>query len=422
MARKKHDSKGRLLRQGERQREDGRYEYRYIDVAGKTRSIYSWRLVDTDKAPSGKSSPVSLREMEKSARRDVEDGIKSYKAARTTLNDFYESYMKDKSGLKSSTRENYKYMYKRYVHDDLGKRNIGAIKNSDIKRFYNYLIRDIGFKPNSIEIIHTILHPVFEQAVSDDFIRKNPTNNVMRDIKQDNEWKKKKRHPLTKEEQAAFVSYIAASKTYKHWLPLFTVLLGTGGRIGEIVGLRWQDCDFDKGIIHIDHSLIYRKGEDGKCRFQVTTPKTDAGKRDIPMLSEVRKALREELLYQMRMGFNNAEVDGYSDFIFRNRYGDCLSPHCVNRAIERISRDYNAAEMVLAEKEKREAILLPHFSAHHLRHTFCTRFCENETNLKVIQVIMGHADIKTTMDVYNEATDDEKARSFANLEGKIKIS
>lgn len=65
---------------------------------------------------------------------------------------------------------------------------------------------------------------------------------------------------------------------------------------------------------------------------------------------------------------------------------------------------------------------LPHFSCHHLRHTFCTRFCENETNLKVIQEIMGHADITTTMDVYNEATKDKKIEVFTGLEGKIKIS
>ncbi|MBQ9460280.1 MAG: site-specific integrase, partial [Oscillospiraceae bacterium] len=197
---------------------------------------------------------------------------------------------------------------------------------------------------------------------------------------------------------------------------------GTGGRIGEIIGLRWQDCDFKSGKISINHNLIYRKREDGACSFQVTTPKTKAGTRDIPMLSEVRNALEEERRYQMRRGFNETEVDGYSGFIFRNRYGDCLSPHCVNRAIERISRDYNKAEEELAKAERREAVLLPHFSAHHLRHTFCTRLCEVETNLKVIQEIMGHKSITTTMDIYNEATADEKARCFASLEGKLKIS
>ena len=75
-----------------------------------------------------------------------------------------------------------------------------------------------------------------------------------------------------------------------------------------------------------------------------------------------------------------------------------------------------------AKMEKRCPELLPHFSCHNLRHTFCTRFCENERDLKVIQEIMGHADITTTMNVYNEATKEKKVASFANLEGKIRIS
>lgn len=62
---------------------------------------------------------------------------------------------------------------------------------------------------------------------------------------------------------------------------------------------------------------------------------------------------------------------------------------------------------------------MPRFSAHNLRHTFCTRFCENESNLKVIQDIMGHADITTTMDIYAEATQEKKQEVMANLQGKI---
>ena len=65
---------------------------------------------------------------------------------------------------------------------------------------------------------------------------------------------------------------------------------------------------------------------------------------------------------------------------------------------------------------------LPNFSCHNLRHTFATRFCENETNLKVIQSILGHKDIQTTMDVYAEATKDKLQEAFENLDGKIRIS
>lgn len=117
-----------------------------------------------------------------------------------------------------------------------------------------------------------------------------------------------------------------------------------------------------------------------------------------------------------------ALVPEYTGFIFQNRYGDPLSPHSVNRAIDRICAAYIEDETVLADQEGRDPVLIRHFSAHNLRHTFCTRFCENERNIKVIQEIMGHADIETTMNIYAEATKEKKKESFSNLEGKIKIS
>ncbi len=368
---KKKDNKGRNLRQGERQREDGRYEFRYKDVKGETRSIYSWKLVETDSLPAGKRCEKSLREMEKAVLRDVDDDINRYAAYRTTLNSFFDSYIQSKYEIKHSTRANYKYMYKKYVHDELGQMNIGSIRYSHVKNFYIHLINDVGFKPNSMEIIHTILHPIFNVAVRDGLIRLNPTDGVMNEIKRSHDWEKPKRHALTEAQQEAFVSYVAGHKTYQHWLPLFTVLLGTGCRVGEVIGLRWEDCDFKDEIISINHNLIYRQGEDGgDCRFRITTPKTKAGVRIVPMLSEVKQALLEARLSQMRHGFNQSVVDGYSGFIFQNRFGDCISPHCINRAIERISRDYNAAESACAEEEHREPVLLPHFTVHNLRHPY----------------------------------------------------
>lgn len=183
MSDKKRDKKGRILRTGERQREDGRYEYRYKDAQGKTHSIYSWKLVETDKFPAGKKWEASLREMEKKIQRDLEDGVNGYAGARTTLNSFFDAYMETKYELKQSTRTNYKYMYKKYVSEGLGQRSIGSIKYSDIKKFYIHLIKEVGFKPNSMEIIHTILHPVFAVAVRDGLIRTNPTEGVMTEIK-----------------------------------------------------------------------------------------------------------------------------------------------------------------------------------------------------------------------------------------------
>lgn len=424
MSEKRRDSKNRILQNGESQRKDGKYEFKYVDVNGTRRSAYSWKLVATDKVPEGKRCELSLREMEKQIRRDLEDGISTYNANSVTLNQLFDTYIAGKSELKQSTATNYKYMYKKYVSDTIGKRRIASIKYSDIKRFYNSLILEKHFKPNSMETINTILHPVFTMAVRDEYIRTNPTDGVMAEIKKSHNWEKPKRHALTVAQQARFIDYVANSETYKHWLTLFTVFLGTGCRVGEIIGLTWEDCDFndgENGIITINHNLIYRQQDSGKCEMHITTPKTEAGIRIIPMLADVRKALLQEKKRQMRDGFNTTIIDGYSGFVFTNRNGYVHNPQTINRAIKRIYEAYNEHEKEQARKEHREPVLIPHFSIHNLRHTFCTRFCENETNLKVIQEIMGHSDISTTMNVYNEATKEKKTESFASLEGKIKI-
>lgn len=234
-----------------------------------------------------------------------------------------------------------------------------------------------------------------------------------------------KRFALTAEEQGIFIDYIKSSVTYFHWLSLFIVLLGTGCRVGEIIGLRWEDCDFKNNLISINHNLIYRPQDNGRCEFHITTPKTMAGIRVIPMFDEVREMLLKEYSYQRIEGFNETVIDVYSGFVFKNRFDTVYSPHCINRGIQRICRDYNAQETERAEMENRSPVLLPHFSVHNLRHTFCSRMCENESNkvnLKVIQEIMGHSSIDTTLDVYTDLTTQIKQDAFASLHGKIKLS
>ncbi|MBQ3194267.1 MAG: site-specific integrase [Oscillospiraceae bacterium] len=420
---KRTDNRGRILKDGESQRPDGMYRYRYTDATGKRRDVYSSRLVATDRTPKGCKEDLSLREKKKLINRDLDDGIKAQVENKATLNDMFILYMSGKTKLKESTRSNYIYMYEKYVQDILGIKQIKSIKYSTVFSFYCNLIDNLGFKPNSMEIIHTILHPVFKLAVRDNYIRTNPTQDVMAEIKKTYDWEKPKRIALTIPEQEAFISFISASPIYRRWLPLMTVFLGTGCRVGEVIGLRWEDCDFENRTISINHNMLYRhyKGEQ-EMRFHITTPKTAAGIRVIPMLSEVKDALLNEYNLQKEFGFCDEVVDGYSGFIFQNRFGGLLSPHDINRAIERIYTAYNKEETANAAEEHRTPLLIRHFSVHNLRHTFCTRFCENESNLKVIQEIMGHADIETTMNIYAEATTQKKQESFARLEGKIKIS
>lgn len=410
MAKRRKDHKGRVLRDGESYRKiDGRYMYRYISSDGKRHTIYDRDL-------------NSLREKEKRITRDLTIGIRIGED-NVTLNDIYEMWKKDKNTLKQTTKGNYVYMYEHFVKGEFGYRKLKDIRKSDVRRFYNSLLDAKRLKVNTLDSIHTVVHQLFNLAVDDLYIRMNPSDGVMGECKRAHNVDIPKRHALTISQQEAFIRYIGEVPKYKHWKPLFTFFLGTGCRVSEVVGLRWEDIHMDEGYIDINHNMVYYQRDQGKCYFSISTTKTEAGSRIIPLLPEVRQALLDEKAYQEEAGLIcQATVDGYTNFIFLNRFGNPHNPQTINRTIKRITLAYNEEEIEAAGREEREAVLLPPFSCHNLRHTFCTRYCENETNLKVIQEIMGHKDIATTMEVYAEATKDAKVKSFENLKGKIRIS
>lgn len=412
MGKARKDRNGRALYKGENQRkQDGRYLYSYTTPYGKRCVVYA-------------NSLEELREKEKSLESDLREGIDTYVAGSSTLNFVFDRYMATKAELKSTTATNYNYMYDRYVRKTFGLLIIGDIKYSDVVKFYQSLLYDRKIKVNTLESVHTVLHPTFQLAVRDNIIRNNPTDGVMADMKKKHRDKCGGiRHALSLEEQRAFINYVSNSEEFYRWAPLFTVMLGTGCRVGEIIGLRWQDIDMENRMIDINHSVTYYPRHDNsyKCEYSVSTPKTEAGTRTVPMLDEVYEAFLEEEAYQKEHGFNNTVIDGMSGFIFQNRFGNVHNPAGINRAIKRIVESYNAEEVVKAERAKRKAVILPKFSCHILRHTFCTRFCENETNIKIIQSVMGHADIQTTYDIYAEVTDISKKQSFANLEKNLRV-
>ena len=410
MAKARKDLRGRSLRKGEVQRQsDKRYMYTYRDPLGRRKYIYAMDLAE-------------LREKEAKLMKDQLDGLDLYVAGKASLNDTFDRYMSAKYNLRESTRSAYEYTYDHYIRETFGRKRIAEIKYSDVLQFYYYLLNQKEISLGTLDSIHCLLHPTFQLAVRDEIIRKNPTDGVMKEISRESGKNRGVRHALTVQQQRVFMEYIANHPIYFHWWPMFTILLGTGCRIGEALGLRWQDLDFGNRVISINHSLVYYQTRDSKkCMLRVSLPKTEAGIRTIPMLDIVKDAF--EMLYeeQEENGFNETEIDGMTGFIFCNRFGGVPNPQTVNHTIKRILNQYNADEVVRAKKERREPIILPDFSCHHLRHTFCTRLCEHETNLKVIQAIMGHKNIETTMDIYAEATEEKKQESFENLAANLDI-
>ena len=388
MAAKRKDDKGRILRKGERQREDGIYEYRY-QVNGKRQSLYAVTLDD-------------LRKLEDGIVVDRHDGIRA-NAAAMKLDDIFNIWCDMKRGLKDNTFQNYKYMYVQFASPHLGDMKVTKIKRSDVRRFYNRMLEIDGLKLSTVESIQTVLHQVLQLAVDDNYIRINPADNALRELKLSHQYDSEKRKALTVDEQKLLMSFLEKSETYRHWKPIITIMLGTGMRVGEVTGLRWKDIDLEAGTIDVNHTLVfYNKGH--KQTYAINSTKTPCSNRTVPMLESVKEAFLEEKRYQKEKGlYCTSIIDGYQDFIFCKKFGEVLNLGVINKALRRIMRDCN--DEVLENHEGDDMpVLLPRFSCHIFRHTFTTRMCESGMNLKVIQGILGHKDIRTTMDIYADIT------------------
>lgn len=416
---KRKDSKGRTLKDGEYQRPDGRYEYRYTDsFSGERRSVYSWRLNETDGDPEGKKRDKSLRELEREIKRKEAFEIDSYAADRMTLNALYEKRMRLSTHLLETTTANQNGFYDRHVRDTLGRREVGTIRYSDVMALYVYLLDKTGLSVSSVERLNTILHGTFALAVRDGLILRNPTDGVMKELKKRASKKEASERVLvlSREEERAFRSFLLCAERFRRWRLIFTVLFETGIRIGELCGLTWADVDFSRRVLCINRSLTYGKAGGETCRFMIHRTKTEAGQREIPMTGLLFDALRDEYAARSLTGFCPVKVDGVTGFVFWKSTGSLYQKGEIDLAIDNIRTAYNNIETERARDENRLPLLVPHFSAHSIRHTFLSRLVEVNANIKAIQNIAGHTSVKMTLDVYTEASDTTKAEAVELLE------
>ena len=378
------DPKGRKLREGESWRSDGRYSYRYTDpMDGKRRTVYASDLPE-------------LREKEKAISKDWDDNILTDGAIKKmTLNQLFERYMSTRE-LAESTRSNYERMWVNRVKFEIGSYKVVQILPSHIRAYYAGLSRQ-GYSFSTIKFLHNMIFSALEMAVDDDIIRKNPAKGFSRDYGKP----PKQRESLTASQQEKLLAFVKTHNFYNAYYPMLIVMLGTGLRCGELIGLTWDDINMKSKVICVDHQLIYKNMGDG-CRFYITTPKTSSGVRKIPMTGEVWNAFKKQKeLNFMLAKERDYEVDGRTGFVFTAKTGRPLMPSAVNNVLYNIVAAYNEEETSRAKREKRSPEYLPKISAHVMRHTACTRMAEQRIDVKVLQYIMGHAHIDVTMDVYN---------------------
>ena len=381
----KVDSKGNQLFKGERERKDGRYEFRYTNYKGEKKSIYTHRL----QRLRIEEAKIAFLERIK-----IINNLEEL-----TLNDMYEMWIVTKCDLKENTLIGYQSTYDSYVRNNLGKYNLEKIKKIDVKTYYRNMMLDKSLSIETISRIQNILYQIFQHAVDSDIIMKNPADKAMNDLRRNHPKRLNVRKGIYEKQADAFTDFMVSSEEFIRWYPIFYIMIHTGMRLGEALSLRWCDVNFEKGYVDVNHNISYYKREgEVKARYHASTgTKTIAGNRKIPFGRKVEKAFMMEKEYQVKNGISCIqEIDGYNDFVFLNRFGKVYDPSVLNKTLTRIVEKYN-----MLHEDKQEEVL-PHLSCHSLRHTYAIILCERDVNIKVMQKLLGHKDISTTMDIYTQ--------------------
>ena len=381
MSVKRRDNKNRVLRNGESQRPDGRYVYKYVDLLHKQHFLYSWKLEPTDKLPAGKKDDLSLREKIRQLQKDLDDGLDTERAAMTVL-ELVKRYIATKTGVKPTTEAGYKTVVNILSKEAFGHLPIKKIRHSDAKLFLIKLQKEDGRSYSSIHSIRGVLRPAFALAVEDDYIRKNPFDfELAKVIVNDSVT----REAITRDQMRKFLAFVKADKHYCKYYDAMYILFHTGLRISEFVGLTVSDLDMKHKTIRVDHQL-QRRADGTKY---ITSTKTNAGTRTLPMEDDVYDCF-QRILANRTPPQTEPTIDGYSGFLFFDKDDRPMVAMHWEKYFQHAVEKYNKIY-----KEE-----LPSITPHVCRHTYCTNKARSGMNPKTLQYLMGHSEVSVTMDTY----------------------
>lgn len=380
MSEKRRDSRNRILRNGESQRSDGRYMFKYVDGYGEVRYVYSWRLDKNDRTPAGRQRDLSLREKEKQIEADLFDQIVPQGGNMTVL-DLARKYVSLKTGIRHNTEANYKFVIRILEQEEFGNRRIDKVKLSDAKAWLIKLQKD-GRGYSSIKTVRGVVRPAFQMAADDDLIRKNPFDFQMATVVVNDSVT---REAITRKQEQDFLEFIRNDRHFCKYYDGIYVLFHTGMRISEFVGLTVSDIDMENRKINISHQLQRKRN----MEYIIEETKTAGGVRQIPMTEEVYGCF-QRILAARRPPKVEPMVDGYTGFLYLDKNGMPMVALHWEKYFQHICQKYNSIYKVQ----------LPKITPHVCRHTFCSNMAKSGMNPKTLQYIMGHSDIGVTLNTY----------------------
>ena len=381
MSEKRRDNRGRVLRFGESQRQDGRYAFKYKDSDGSVKFVYSWRLDKNDRAPAGKKRELSLREKEKQIEHDLFDHIVSNGGNYTVL-ELVKKYVSLKTGVRHNTEANYNFVINIIAKADFGKLRIDKVHLSEAKGWLIKLQKE-GRGYSTIHSVRGVLRPAFQMAVDDDLIRKNPFNFELASVIVNDSVT---REAITRKQEREFLSFIQADEHFSRYYDGIYILFHTGLRISEFCGLTIGDIDFKEMRINVDHQLQRKRD----MTYVVEPTKTTSGTRMVPMTKEVADCFRRILANRIKPKVEPM-IDGYTGFLFLDKNEMPMVALHWEKYFKHILDKYNSIYKVQ----------LPKITPHVCRHTFCSNMAKSGMNPKTLQYIMGHSDISVTLNTYS---------------------
>lgn len=279
-----------------------------------------------------------------------------------------------------------------------GKLTLGEMPIKDITRRNiedaRQLLLSQGKTPQYLNNCFAHLNHVFQSAVLDDTIAKNPCK-ALKQLKRETPLISENKHrALTEDETKRFFSAAAARNSY--YLNGFALMIKCGLRVGELAALRRSDVDFGSGFLHIRRTIArnaaggYIVGEDAK---------TKSGNRDIPLTDDIYDIIKaQDKLNRVMFGLDT------NPLLFRSAEGQILREYSVNREIRRICA---AADIEL-------------FTCHAFRNTFATRFIEQRPQeYKILSEILGHKDVAITLNLYTHVMTENKVKAMNSVSIKI---
>ena len=392
MSEKRRDNRNRILHNGESQRQDGRYVYKYKDINGETKFVYSWRLDKNDRAPAGKPRDLSLREKERQIQQDLFNQIVPNGGNLTVLG-LVQKYLSLKVNVRHNTQANYNFVVGILKKEAFGSLRIDKVKLSDAKAWLIKLQKD-GRGYSTIHSVRGVVRPAFEMAVQDDLIRKNPFGFELATVVVNDSVT---REAITRAQERAFLKFIQEDNCYRKYYDGIYILFNTGLRISEFCGLTISDIDFQNKRIRVDHQLQRKRD----MEYIIEDTKTKSGERYVPMSQQVVECFRR-VIANRKPPKQEPIIDGYTGFLFLDKNGMPMVALHWEHYFKHILNKYNSIYKVQ----------LPKITPHVCRHTFCSNMARSGMSPKTLQYIMGHSDISVTLNTYTHLTFDDAKAEF----------